>query len=286
MNKTKLIGIGLVVVAIGISVLFLISEKVTVAPTTSQKQAESDYKNATYEIEGKMVTLVNGVSEEEAVPGSASKIITHYFGNEAQGDLNNDGLVDTAFILTKNLGGSGTFYYVVVALSSPKDYIGTNGVLLGDRIAPQTTEIKNGVLTVNYADRKPSDPMTAKPSVGKSIYLVIDKEKLVETPIVIESPEKDSEISSPLIVTGLAKGNWFFEASFPMILTDWDGKIIAQSHVTAQSDWMTTDYVRFSGALTFTKPVYNSHGFLILRKDNPSGLPQNDDSLEIPVLFR
>jgi hypothetical protein len=93
-------------------------------------------------------------------------------------DFNGDGKQDTVFILTQNNGGSGTFYYVVVALSGPDGYSGTNGVLLGDRVAPQTTEIKNGQIIVNYADRKAGEAMTVAPSVGVSKYLNLNGNKL------------------------------------------------------------------------------------------------------------
>jgi hypothetical protein len=263
---------------------------------------QKDYKNISYIIDGKSVQLTNEVSEVEAAPGSAAKIITKYFGNVAVGDLNDDGINDAAFLLTQDGGGSGTFYYVVVALKTSDGYVGTNGILLGDRIAPQTTEIRNGYLLVNYADRKESEPMTAKPSMGKTKYLVVENNELVETPIFIETPVKGAltvgalaeavEISSPLTVSGVAKGPWFFEASFPVILTDWDGRIIAQVPVQAQGEWMTTDYVRFSGEIKFTKPEnptnqdYAKRGFLIFKKNNPSGLPEHDDSREIPVVFK
>jgi hypothetical protein len=106
-------------------------------------------------------------------PGSAAKIVTRYFGNEATGDLNSDGTPDTALLLTQSGGGSGTFYYVVVALKTKDGYMGTNAVLLGDRIAPQTTELRDGTVIVNYADRKPGEAMTTLPSVGVSKYLKV-----------------------------------------------------------------------------------------------------------------
>ena len=99
--------------------------------------------------------------------------VENYFGNEATGDLNGDGLPDIAFIFTQDGGGSGTFFYVAVHLKTANGYKDTNSVFLGDRIAPQTTEIKNGELIVNYADRRPTDPMTTAPSVGVSKYLKV-----------------------------------------------------------------------------------------------------------------
>ena len=133
-----------------------------------------DYKNATYSIEGRLVTLVNGRAQEPAAPGSSSMVVTQYFGNDATGDLNGDGTPDVAFLLTQSTGGSGTFYYVVAAIKTTNGYQGTSATLIGDRIAPQTTEIGGGKVTVNYADRKPSEPMTAQPSIGKSLVLKLD----------------------------------------------------------------------------------------------------------------
>ena len=147
-----------------------------------QKQAHgpSDYKNATYVIEGAPVTLTDGVAETDSAPGSATKIETKYFGNELFTDLNNDGREDVVFLLTQNPGGTGTFFYVVAALNTERGYIGSDGYFLGDRIAPQTINDSQNprhknVIVVNYADRAESDPMTAQPSVGKSVYLKLDQ---------------------------------------------------------------------------------------------------------------
>ena len=143
---------------------------------------KTDYKNATYTIDGNQVSLVNGVSEVPAAPDSAAMLTVKYFGNNAAGDLNGDGTDDLAFLITQNGGGSGTFYYVVAALQNANGgYTGTNAVLLGDRIAPQTTEIKDGTITVNYTDRRPGQPMTAQPSVGVSKYFKMQGGQLVAT---------------------------------------------------------------------------------------------------------
>jgi hypothetical protein len=159
------------------------SRSTTITPTetpTATITPIASYKDATYQIEGQSITLVNGISEIEAAPGSASRIITRYFGNDAFGDLNGDGKEDAAFLLTQENGGSGTFYYIVAALRTDTGYLGTNGIFLGDRIAPQATEIQKGVIIVNYADRNPNDSFAVQPSVAVSKYFRVTDNKLVE----------------------------------------------------------------------------------------------------------
>ena len=106
--------------------------------------------------------------------------------------------------------------------------------------------------------------------------------------IRLDSPRPGAEIKSPLTVTGQARGTWYFEASFPVVLVDWDGRIIAQGIAQAKDNWMTTEFVPFEAILTFAADpnAYSNRGALILQKDNPSGLPEYDDALEIPVLIK
>src|SRR3990167_1685683 len=106
--------------------------------------------------------------------------------------------------------------------------------------------------------------------------------------IRLASPRPNQTVSSPLTITGEARGYWYFEASFPVFLVDWDGRIIAQGIATAKDEWMTEDFVPFEAKLEFTvdPQVYSNRGALILKKDNPSGLPEHDDALEIPVVIK
>lgn len=104
--------------------------------------------------------------------------------------------------------------------------------------------------------------------------------------LTLTNPMVGEYISSPVVIEGKARGSWFFEASFPVVIVDWDGLIIGQGIAQAQSDWMTTDYVPFRVEITFTKPTVKNNGWIILRKDNPSDLSQNDDAFEVPIFFR
>jgi len=104
--------------------------------------------------------------------------------------------------------------------------------------------------------------------------------------IIIDEPLSNSSISSPLTFRGKARGTWFFEGDFSVILTDWDGKIIAEGYASSKGNWMTEDFVNFEGTLQFDKPDYGEKGSLIFKKDNPSDLPENDDALEMTVFFK
>jgi len=103
--------------------------------------------------------------------------------------------------------------------------------------------------------------------------------------IFLDSPLPGTHISSPFTIKGRARGTWFFEGDFPVILLDAQGKKIAESYATAKSQWMTEDFVEFEGTLEFNGSVSGQKGSLILRKDNPTGLAKFDDFLEIPVNF-
>lgn len=103
--------------------------------------------------------------------------------------------------------------------------------------------------------------------------------------ILLENPQPLDTIASPLTITGQARGGWFFEADFPVVLTNWDGLIIAEGFATAEGDWMTEDFVPFSATLEFETPDFGERGHLILQRANPSGLPENDDALEIEIRY-
>lgn len=102
--------------------------------------------------------------------------------------------------------------------------------------------------------------------------------------IRVTNPRPGEPISSPLVVEGEARGYWFFEASFPIFLFNESGSVIASAVVQAESDWMTKDFVSFRATLEFREPT-SKQGTLLLQKDNPSGLPEHDDELVIPVMF-
>lgn len=136
-----------------------------------EKQAPvaESYLDAEYLIEGARVTL----SKDGA---------TRLFGNELMSDLDGDGDEDVAFILTQ-ARGEELLFYAVAALRTERGYVGSDGYLLGDRVAPQPTTLSPNprhvrVVVFNYAARAPGEPMATPPSMGESVYLKIDADAL------------------------------------------------------------------------------------------------------------
>ena len=144
-----------------------------------------DPQNCTYMIDGQPITLIDGIAEKDLAPGSDSKLVTRFFGNTIQVDLNGDGAMDTALLLVQDSGGSGTFYFVAVAFKTASGYVGSNAIVIGDRIAPQSiiVDAENPLrFIVNYAERKADEPMSVRPSIGVSKAFKLEGNVLIESP--------------------------------------------------------------------------------------------------------
>lgn len=101
--------------------------------------------------------------------------------------------------------------------------------------------------------------------------------------IVVISPQPGTEISGGVLtIAGSARGNWYFEASFPVEIVAENGITLAQFPIQAQGDWMTTDFVPFTEEVALGD--YEGKVTVILHKDNPSGLPEHDASVAIPII--
>lgn len=129
-----------------------------------------------------------------------------------------------------------------------------------------------------------SYPPQCKTPDGKTFAQDIGNELDKLDLIRLESPRPNQVVSSPMLIKGEARGNWYFEASFPAKLLDANGNQLAIMPIQAKGEWMTTDFVPFEATMTFPTPT-TSTGTLILEKDNASGLPEYDDKLIVPVRF-
>lgn len=138
-----------------------------------------------------------------------------------------------------------------------------------------------GAWYLYWQKSEPIKPAPFAPEPIISDQPVSDKSDL----IIVDEPLSGQVISSPLEISGQARGTWFFEASFPIYLYDDQGNQLAVAIAQAKSDWMTEEFVPFEAEMEFAAPDADA-GTLVFKKDNPSDLPEHDDELVMQVRFR
>lgn len=102
--------------------------------------------------------------------------------------------------------------------------------------------------------------------------------------VQVELPFPGAVVGKDFSVIGKARGAWFFEASFPIEVLDAQGNIIAAGIAQAESDWMTENLVPFRADIKVPES-YIGPAKLILKKDNPSGLPEHDASASFDIVI-
>ena len=69
--------------------------------------------------------------------------------------------------------------------------------------------------------------------------------------IRVTRPLLSDAVQSPLVVTGEARGTWYFEATFPVRLLDANGVVLVERYAQAEGEWMTEAFVPFRAELRF-----------------------------------
>lgn len=102
----------------------------------------------------------------------------------------------------------------------------------------------------------------------------------------ITTPLSNAIIKSPLTVKGTVPQGWMFEGVFSIKLLDQNRKPIALAQgkeIIPGSSYGTLP-IEFTSSITFQTNA--TQGYLVLDKDNPSGLPEKNESFEIPIRFK
>ncbi|MCW8981424.1 MAG: Gmad2 immunoglobulin-like domain-containing protein [Altibacter sp.] len=168
-----------------------------------------------------------------------------------------------------------------------------------DNFSTQCVDAESGVkIPMRECDPMGGDTVIKKGNVNQNDWRVLKKilqsitftatEKAPLTDLIkVEQPLPNMNIKSPLKIRGTARGYWFFEGDFPIVLQDAKGKTIAKGYATASDTWMTEDFVPFEATLQYSENVTpdDERGYLMFKRANPSGLSQNDRTYSLPVLF-
>lgn len=84
----------------------------------------------------------------------------------------------------------------------------------------------------------------------------------------VTAPGDGARVKSPLVATGSAPGDWYFEAVFAARLENPDGTVIAQAPAQAQTVWTEPGPKDFRAELPFTV-TKETPATLVLEEDMP-----------------
>jgi hypothetical protein len=111
---------------------------------------------------------------------------------------------------------------------------------------------------------------------------IFDTKKLSKNVVMI-SPKKGEEVSSPVKISGSVSGRWFFEGTIIGKVTNSEGEVLGQGPLMANGDWMTESNVSFEGIIPFG--ISNTkNGFIVIEADDPGGTG-NIPSYKMPIVF-
>ena len=119
------------------------------------------------------------------------------------------------------------------------------------------------------------------PTLPKATYINADADK-----IVVTAPLPGATVANTFAVTGKARGGWYFEASFPIRVISSTSTVLIEMPIQANGTWMTADFVPFATTTVTVPAWYKGAATLVLKNDNPSGLPENDASISIPIVIQ
>ncbi|MDD4358323.1 MAG: Gmad2 immunoglobulin-like domain-containing protein, partial [Candidatus Pacebacteria bacterium] len=111
------------------------------------------------------------------------------------------------------------------------------------------------------------------------------KKEANNSSIIINTPLNEEEVISPVIISGEAKGSWFFEGTFPIKIYDENNNLLGQGIAEAKDDWMTENFIPFEAQIDFNNSGIGN-GWIVLEKDNPSGIIENTEEARINVRFK
>ena len=176
MRKALLVSVTVLGVIVGAVAIagFIRFNFTSGGDVVSDRKSSPEISDLTITIDTQEFDMSDGVAEIAPSQGSGTANTLRLIGVPVLGDSDGDGNPDAALLVQHDPGGSGTFYYAVVAINDGGSYRASNAVLLGDRIEPRAVEFTDGRFVYTYAERKPGDAMSERGSVEKSVTVTVD----------------------------------------------------------------------------------------------------------------
>ena len=102
--------------------------------------------------------------------------------------------------------------------------------------------------------------------------------------LYINDIKENDTVQVGSILSGSITGGWFFEGEFPVRVLNEDMEILDTVLAKTSQDWMTEDDISFEVVLDIDIEE-SSNVILRFEKSNPSGLIENDDYIDFPVML-
>lgn len=137
-----------------------------------------DVMNMTYIVDGDVFKLVDGRAEktvEVELDGYTTTISLMLVGEPLYADIDGDGDTDSAVWLVNNSGGTGRFIYGAFVINNGENFKSPNAMFLGDRILTKNIEWKEGRVVYNFLERGFDEPMSADPTIPRTVWVHYDK---------------------------------------------------------------------------------------------------------------
>jgi hypothetical protein len=181
MQKVLIYIVGAVIVLVG---GFFILNNYIYTEKQGDNGFQDGYKDIAYTINGASVDLEDGYAETEGIVGSTTKkLITKHFGNEAEGDLTEDGVSDIAFVLTQEEEGGIPTYFVVAGVREETGaYRGTSAVSLGENVEITALSVAGGRIEVSYTQTTPAVGTSTPSTRERTRYLAVSGGELISVP--------------------------------------------------------------------------------------------------------
>lgn len=103
--------------------------------------------------------------------------------------------------------------------------------------------------------------------------------------LTLETPQEGATARSPLVVSGEAPSDWFFEEQFPTLVMDENGRVLAEAPATAQTPVSENlgGMIRFRAQLVFVVSE-DTPVTLVLQEDMPrEGEPARETRLALTL---
>ena len=176
MRKALLVSVAVIGVIVGAVAIagFIRFNFTSGGDVVSDRKSSPEISDLTITIDTQEFAMSDGVAVIPPSQGSETANTLRLIGAPVMGDSDGDGNPDAALLVQHDPGGSGTFYYAVVAINDGGSYRASNALLLGDRIEPRAVEFADGRFVYTYAERKPGDSMSERGTVEKSVTVTVD----------------------------------------------------------------------------------------------------------------